>query len=366
MKIKSPIGFLALWSAFLATGTWILPVWSLWIAGTPGAQAVCIAPVAVAPAVPSCRLDGLSEDEFLQFHNLPADLWPEELHDGWNEFSEVSQAVWGQVFNDSSSAPSVVYTISGEFSGPRAYAATNHSDQEFVFDAVLSSAPMTEDTYGEALPDGLVVHSVMAKMAGPAGHAWVSGTVFSFDHPQSGRVSGFSLGELLDAETVIALEQLRGPVLEAAYELSLAGPSMAETAALASSEGVELEVESALSSEASNDESGGDNVDGSGIDDCVRAAVAVQAVRTAVAMSAYVACKAAVQIAKAKALVLCAKLALIPFKGWIVAGICAAAVIAANIIAKKGCGTALKEALKVIAREFAIALAACGAVRTLP
>ena len=33
MKIKSPIGFLALWSAFLAAGTWILPLGALAIGG---------------------------------------------------------------------------------------------------------------------------------------------------------------------------------------------------------------------------------------------------------------------------------------------------------------------------------------------
>lgn len=49
MKIKSPIGFLALWSAFLAVGTWILPMGTLLFGGTRSAQA---APINEADAEP--------------------------------------------------------------------------------------------------------------------------------------------------------------------------------------------------------------------------------------------------------------------------------------------------------------------------
>ena len=52
MKIKSPIGFLALWSAFLAVGTWVLPM------GLPllsfGEKAYASAPVGTASENP-CR-----------------------------------------------------------------------------------------------------------------------------------------------------------------------------------------------------------------------------------------------------------------------------------------------------------------------
>jgi hypothetical protein len=47
MKIKSPIGFLALWSAFLAVGTWILPMGTLFIGSARTAQA---APISDADA----------------------------------------------------------------------------------------------------------------------------------------------------------------------------------------------------------------------------------------------------------------------------------------------------------------------------
>ncbi|MFN9076031.1 MAG: hypothetical protein ACK5WX_01250, partial [bacterium] len=47
MKIKSPIGFLALWSAFLAVGTWILPMGTLLIGSARTAQA---APISDADA----------------------------------------------------------------------------------------------------------------------------------------------------------------------------------------------------------------------------------------------------------------------------------------------------------------------------
>jgi len=44
MKIKSPIGFLALWSAVLATGTWILPVGTILALNNPLASALSDSP----------------------------------------------------------------------------------------------------------------------------------------------------------------------------------------------------------------------------------------------------------------------------------------------------------------------------------
>lgn len=228
---------------------------------------------------------------------------------------------------DDGEGPSVTYALEDPMFEPGIYDGWNHDDKPIDFDVVhiveVDLAP------SNIYPAGSTLHFVVGTLIGSQGQVPVAGTV-SFDGSPTSS-SALFITSILQSHELSAFEHataiLDGPVIAE----TISGPSGPEIIhyPLATA----LSVPATLSAHPTNLSilSGA----GSGVDPaCVQAAYDTYNVDMDAAASTLLLCLAAADAAQAVCLVGCGVGALlVPGAGWIGAGICAAACLAAGAIA---------------------------------
>jgi len=169
MKIKSPIGFLALWSAFLAVGTWMLPVGVLltsrrqvqaMVAEQPGGEADDLA---LTGEYVLSRSEAIGQQDMLRAHSAA--------------FRALFSADWDP--------EQWAYPLTERVTGLGRYVGRNHLGVEYILSVAqwtptsLDEVPLTDDQRRLAKEIGFSLASVMAIISTPSARVHMHGLVVS-------------------------------------------------------------------------------------------------------------------------------------------------------------------------------------------
>lgn len=203
MKIKSPIGFLALWSAFLAAGTWIVP-FAAFVVSPPRAIA-SVAPSSVE-AEDTLKVTG----EYVL--NREGDITEADL-------VRVHTSTFKALFDEDWDPNNWAYPLSERVNGPGRYTGRNHLNLDYAV-TVAQWTPLSLDTVAMSAEQrellrtaGVSAASVMVVLSTAKARVHMFGVVCSRRSPQGGLGWWFmptyfaDPGHPLYSDVTIALDQ---------------------------------------------------------------------------------------------------------------------------------------------------------------